>query len=82
MSYAGFKSLVYAGLTKDDPRVKAVLDWVGKNYTVKENPGVGDAGLFYYYHSFASALAASKLDEVVDADGNASTTGARTSPPS
>jgi hypothetical protein len=69
MSYAGFKSLVYAGLTEGDPRVKAVLDWVGKNYSVKENPGVGDAGLFYYYNSFASALAASKLAEVTDAEG-------------
>jgi hypothetical protein len=36
---------------------------------VKENPGVGDAGLFYYYNSFASALAASKLAEVTDAAG-------------
>ena len=71
MSYSGFKSLVYAGLTKDDPRVKAVLDWVGKNYSVKENPGVGNAGLFYYYHAFAAACAASKLDEVVDAEGMA-----------
>ncbi len=71
MSYSGFKSLVYAGLTKDDPRVAAVLDWVSKNYNVEENPGVGDAGLFYYYHSFASALAASGLDQVTDAAGNA-----------
>jgi hypothetical protein len=69
MSYSGFKSLVYAGLTQDDPRVKAVLEWVGKNYSVKENPGVGSAGLFYYYHAFAAALDAAKLDEVVDAAG-------------
>lgn len=69
MSYAGFKSLVYAGLTPDDPRVKAVVDWVGKNYSVKENPGVGDAGLFYYYHSFATALAAARLDEITGPDG-------------
>jgi hypothetical protein len=69
MSYSGFKSLVYAGLKKDDPRVKAVLDWVGKNYSVKENPGVGSAGLFYYYNSFGSALAASGLAEVVDDKG-------------
>jgi hypothetical protein len=69
MSYAGFKTLVYAGLTKEDPRVGAVLDWVSKNYSVEENPGVGSAGLFYYYHSFASALAASGLSEVADAAG-------------
>lgn len=71
MSYAGFKSLIYAGLMKDDPRVKAVLDWLAANYSVAENPGVGDAGLFYYYNSFAAALAAAKLNELVDAEGNA-----------
>jgi hypothetical protein len=69
MSYAGFKSLVYAGLTENDPRVKAVLEWVGKNYSVEENPGQGASGLYYYYHSLASALAASKLTEVTDASG-------------
>lgn len=69
MSYSGFKSLVYAGLTENDPRVKAVTEWVSKNYSVKENPGVGSAGLFYYYHAFAAGLAAAKLDEVVDAEG-------------
>ena len=46
-----------------------MVEWVGKNYSVKENPGQGDAGLFYYYHSLASALAAAKLDEVTDASG-------------
>jgi squalene-hopene/tetraprenyl-beta-curcumene cyclase len=69
MSYAGFKSLVYAGLTPSDSRVKAVVEWVGKNYSVTENPGVGSAGLFYYYHSMASALAAAKFDVVIDAAG-------------
>lgn len=71
MSYAGFKSLIYAGLTEEDPRVKAVLDWLGKNYSVTENPGVGDAGLFYYYNSFAAALEAAKLGALVDAEGKA-----------
>jgi squalene-hopene/tetraprenyl-beta-curcumene cyclase len=71
MSYAGFKSLIYAGLTKEDPRVKAVLDWLGKNYSVTENPGVGDAGLFYYYNSFAAALDAAKMGKLADTDGKA-----------
>jgi squalene-hopene/tetraprenyl-beta-curcumene cyclase len=69
MSYSGFKSLIYAGLTKEDPRVKAVLDWIAKNYSVTQNPGVGDAGLYYYYNSFAAALNAAQLNEIVDADG-------------
>lgn len=69
MTYAGFKSLVYAGLTKDDPRAKAALEWIGKNYTVERNPGQGDAGLFYYYNTFGVALDASGLDKVTVADG-------------
>jgi squalene-hopene/tetraprenyl-beta-curcumene cyclase len=69
MTYAGFKSMIYAGLTKDDPRVKAALAWIQSNYAVDKNPGEGDAGLYYYYNTFAAALAASGLDEIVDAQG-------------
>lgn len=69
MTYAGFKSMVYAGLTKDDPRVKAALEWIGKNYSVTENPGQGTAGLFYYYNTFGSALDAANLEAVVDGEG-------------
>lgn len=69
MTYAGFKSLVYAGLTEDDPRTKAALDWIGHNYSVTENPGQGDAGLYYYYHTFAAALHAAGMNEIADADG-------------
>jgi len=69
MTYAGFKSMIYAGLTKDDPRTKAALDWIKKNYSVTENPGEKDAGLYYYYDTFAAAMAASGLDEIVDDKG-------------
>jgi squalene-hopene/tetraprenyl-beta-curcumene cyclase len=69
MSYSGFKSLAYAGLTQDDPRVKAVMDWIKKNYTVEKNPGQGDAGLYYYYHAFAAALKASTLKSITDDAG-------------
>ncbi len=69
MTYAGFKSLVYAGLTKSDPRTEAALKWIGNNYSVTKNPGQGDAGLFYYYQLFGSALAASQLDRVTTKEG-------------
>jgi hypothetical protein len=69
MTYSGFKSMIYAGLTKDDPRVKAALQWIRKNYDVKSNPGMGEAGLFYYYHTFAKTLAAFGVDEIEDAKG-------------
>ena len=69
MTYAGLKSMIYAGVGPDDPRVKAALQWIGKHYGLDSNPGMGDAGLYYYYHTFAKALHASGLDEIVDADG-------------
>lgn len=56
MTYAGLKSFLYAGLSKDDPRVKAAVDWIARHYTLEENPGAGDAGLYYYYHLFAKAM--------------------------
>ncbi len=56
MSYAGFKSYLYANLDRDDPRVKAAHDWIKANYTLEENPGIGNNGLYYYYLTFARAL--------------------------
>ncbi len=71
MTYAGLKSMIYAGLDKDDPRVKAAHEWIRRHYTLQENPGMGSAGLFYYYHTFAKALAAIGDDQIIDDDGNA-----------
>jgi squalene-hopene/tetraprenyl-beta-curcumene cyclase len=59
MTYAGFKSYLYAGLTKDDPRVVAAMKWIGENYTLAENPGAGTDGYYYYLVTFARALEAS-----------------------
>ena len=43
MTYAGLKSFLYAGVGKDDPRVKAAIGWVRRHYTLSENPGQGQA---------------------------------------
>ncbi len=69
MTYAGLKSMIYAGLTPKDPRVKAAIDWIQKNYTVENNPGMGDNGLFYYYQLFAKALATLDQEQVKDKQG-------------
>lgn len=69
MTYAGLKSFLYAGVGKDDKRVKAAVEWVRKNYSVTENPGQKDSGLFYYYHTFAKAMDALGEDPFVDAKG-------------
>ncbi|MFZ5758243.1 MAG: prenyltransferase/squalene oxidase repeat-containing protein [Thermodesulfobacteriota bacterium] len=70
ISYAGLLSYIYADLQKDDPRVTAALDWLQKNYTLEENPGMGPEGLFYYYHTMAKALSAYGTRELVLADGS------------
>jgi squalene-hopene/tetraprenyl-beta-curcumene cyclase len=57
MTYAGLKSMIYAGLTGDDPRVKAAFSYIAKHYTLDENPGLGQRGLYYYYQTFAKAMA-------------------------
>jgi squalene-hopene/tetraprenyl-beta-curcumene cyclase len=69
MTYAGLKSFLYAGVGKDDPRVKAALDWIRRHYTLAENPGQKDAGLYYYYHVFAKAMDALGDDVFEDAAG-------------
>lgn len=69
MTYAGLKSMIYAGVDKNDPRVKAAYTWIQKHFTLDENPGMGAAGQFYYYHTFAKALAATGDNNLVDADG-------------
>ncbi len=66
MTYTGLKSFLYAGVGKDDERVKAALAWVKRHYTLTENPGNGKAGLFYYYHTFAKAMDALGEDEFTD----------------
>ncbi len=69
MTYAGLKSFIHAGVSKDDPRVKAALDWIRRHYSVEDNPGQGAAGLFYYYHTFGKAMTALGEDEFADKDG-------------
>lgn len=69
MTYAGLKSFLYAGVGKDDPRVKAAVSWIRKNYSVTENLGQKLAGLYYYYTTFAKAMEAFGEDPFVDAQG-------------
>ena len=69
MTYAGLKSMIYAGLKPDDERVKAAISWLKKNYDLNSNPGLGNQGLYYYYMTFSKALAALGEDTFVDEQG-------------
>jgi squalene-hopene/tetraprenyl-beta-curcumene cyclase len=64
ISYAGLLSFIYAKLSADDPRVIAVKEWLGKNYTVEENPNMGAQGLYYYYQTMSKALTAANIDKL------------------
>ncbi len=69
ITYAGLKSLIYAGLSPEDPRVEAALGWLKANYTLSENPGLGRRGLYYYYHTMAKTLALLGSDSFIDDRG-------------
>lgn len=69
MTYAGLLSYSFANIKKGDPRVEAAVSWIKKNYTLEENPGVGQKTLYYYYMVFAKALRAYGDPILVDAQG-------------
>ncbi len=69
MTYGGLKSFLYAGVSKDDRRVQGAVKWIRSHYTLDENPGMRQAGLFYYFHTFSKAMSALGDDEFEDAQG-------------
>jgi squalene-hopene/tetraprenyl-beta-curcumene cyclase len=76
MTYAGLKSFIYAGLSKDDPRVRAAWRWITENWSLDENPGMRLAGaehaqhgLYYYFHTLARALNVYDQPIVIDPQG-------------
>jgi squalene-hopene/tetraprenyl-beta-curcumene cyclase len=79
MTYAGFKSLLYANLDKNDRRVTAALTWMRNNYSLDKNIGMGyrkeekgkmeQQGLYYFYNAFARALDAWGEKEFKDSSG-------------
>jgi len=77
MTYGMLKTYIYAGLSKDDPRVKAAWDWISKNWTLDENPGmrandpsIAQNGMYYYYLTLARALNAYNQPIITDPQGN------------
>jgi squalene-hopene/tetraprenyl-beta-curcumene cyclase len=73
MTYAGIKSLIYAGVDKSDIRVQSALKWIRAHYSVDENVGLpaGKTGQGYYYclHTMAKCLDALGMDELEDDKG-------------
>lgn len=69
MTYAGLKSMIFAGVGPDDPRVKAAVKFAERNYDISSNPNMGQSGVYYYYQLFAKALDAMGSDTITDANG-------------
>jgi len=73
MTYSGFKSMLYAGLKRDDPRIVAAVKWIRSHYTVDSNANMplkkSGEGLYYYYHVFSRALHAWGEPIIVDEAG-------------
>jgi squalene-hopene/tetraprenyl-beta-curcumene cyclase len=73
MTYAGFKSMLYANVRRDDPRIQKAVRWIRRNWTLESNPNMpgkqSQEGLYYYYHVFAKALRAWGEPVIVDDKG-------------
>lgn len=69
MTYAGMLSFIYAEVDRRDPRVQSAADWAIRHWTLDENPGTGQEGLFYYYNVLTKGLAAFGQDQFIREDG-------------
>jgi squalene-hopene/tetraprenyl-beta-curcumene cyclase len=62
MTYAGLMAMLHAHLDKNDPRVRSAVDFGSRFWTLEENPGQGQQGLYFYFNVMARALSAAGLD--------------------
>lgn len=77
MTYSLLKGYIFAGVSKDDPRMQAAWKWICENYTLDVNPGFEHSespmaayqGLFYYFNTMARALDLFGEEVIKDADG-------------
>ena len=70
MTFAGLKSLIFTNQkNKDDPRVKAALNWIQTHYDFNSHPGMGTTAYYYYLQTAASALEAYGQPVLKDKDG-------------
>lgn len=69
MTYAGLLSLIYADVSRNDPRVRSAFDWATRHWTLEENPGMGPQGLFYFYNVMAKSLSTFGQESIPSAKG-------------
>ena len=71
MTYAGMLSYIYADVDREDPRVRAALDWAANHWdldrAVRDPKAQGDAakeGLYYLYNILSKGLGAYGQDVI------------------
>lgn len=69
MTYAGLLSLLYAEVDENDVRVQSAKDWARHHWSLDENPGMGQEGLYYFFNVLAKSLAAAGDETLTLPDG-------------
>ncbi len=69
ITYSGLLALIHAKVSRDDVRVKSAFDWACKHWSLEENPGMGQQGVFFFYNILSKCLAAYGQDLVTLPDG-------------
>ena len=70
LTYAQLKSMIYAGLSRNDPRVRRMVRWIRGHYTLKVNPASNSSrGRYYYYLTFAKVLRTHGSPTITDVMG-------------
>jgi squalene-hopene/tetraprenyl-beta-curcumene cyclase len=64
ITYAGLLAMVYAHVPRNDPRVISAVDFASRHWTLAENPGMGQQGLYFYFNVMSRALSAAQVDAV------------------
>ena len=69
ITYAGMLALIYANVSRDDIRVRSAFDWASKHWSLEENPGMGQTGLYFFYNVLARSLNAFGAELIPLKDG-------------
>ena len=71
MTYAGLLALIYAQVDAQDERVRSAKDWAARHWSLDENPGMGQEGLYYFFNVLTKSLKAAGEDELARPEGGA-----------
>ena len=69
ITYAGLLSLLYCQIDKSDSRVQSTLDWAARHWSLEENPGMGDQGLYFFYNVISRSMSVLGAETIARKDG-------------